>query len=34
VPAGGQTLDLRFSMSNATPADQWIIDQITIQRLS
>jgi hypothetical protein len=33
VTAGAQTLDLRFSMSNATPADSWIIQSVTMERL-
>jgi len=33
VTAGAQTLDLRFSMSNATPADSWIVQSVIFERL-
>jgi len=32
VTAGAQTLDLRFSMSNASMADEWRVSQVTIER--
>ena len=33
VTAGSQTLDLRFSMSNATPTDIWNVHSVTMERL-
>jgi len=33
VTSGAQTLDLRFSMSAAVATDQWIVKQVTIERL-
>jgi hypothetical protein len=33
VTAGAQTIDLRFSMSVAVATDQWLIDQVTIERI-
>jgi hypothetical protein len=33
VTAGAQTLDLRFSMSSAGPADSWIVQSVTMQRV-
>lgn len=32
LSSGAQTLDLRFSMSNATPADSWSIEQVVMLR--
>jgi hypothetical protein len=33
VTSGAQTLDLRFSMSSAGPADSWIVQSVTMQRV-
>jgi hypothetical protein len=33
VTAGAQTLDLRFSMSVAVATDQWVVNNVTIERL-
>jgi hypothetical protein len=33
VSSGLQTLDLRFAMSVAVATDQWVIQQVTIERL-
>jgi hypothetical protein len=33
VTAGAQTIDLRFSMSNASMADEWRVSQVTMERL-
>ena len=33
VSAGAQTLDLRFSMSTAVATDQWIVQNVTLERL-
>ena len=34
VTAGAQTLDLRFSMSVSVATDQWIVQQVTLERLA
>ena len=33
VTAGAQTIDLRFSMSVAVATDQWVVQQLTIERI-
>jgi hypothetical protein len=33
VTAGAQTIDLRFSMSAAVATDQWVVQNVTIERL-
>lgn len=33
VTAGAQTIDLRFSMSNASMADEWRVSQVTMERI-
>ena len=33
VTAGAQTLDLRFSMSVAVATDQWVVQQVTMERI-
>lgn len=33
VTAGAQTLDLRFNMSTAVATDQWVIHQVTMERI-
>jgi Collagen triple helix repeat (20 copies) len=33
VTAGGQVIDLRFSMSVAVATDQWVVQSVTIERL-
>lgn len=33
LSAGAQTLDLRFSMSNAGPGDSWSIKQVTMEQI-
>jgi hypothetical protein len=33
VTAGAQTIDLRFSMSVAVATDQWVVHNVTIERL-
>src|ERR1035437_6065289 len=33
VTAGAQTIDLRFSMSSAVATDQWVVNNVTLERL-
>jgi hypothetical protein len=34
VTAGAQTLDLRFNMTAAVATDQWVVQQVTMERLN
>lgn len=34
LSSGAQTLDLRFFMSSATPADAWSVQRVTMERLA